>query len=263
MKNILLLSLLTLLTGCFYETEEKEFDCADKFSFDGIESAKEKRKTVYKVNLDGTKSVDEVYYLKACKVDACKPGFTMYSNVIGQIRIESSFPSYSNICLRTPNSCEKLKFKTQTYFFIGSPRADISHFYSYEADTTSPGCTEEPAGCSEGFSPDNSSEDPVCVATVTDCTEAELGAGGAAGTKTWDTETNMYGACNISSCKVDYSLVEGSCVSDSPEPVMGCMDSRAANYNPLATQEDMSCMCDGGVVYNPMTGCDEEPMGPF
>ena len=96
------------------------------------------------------------------------------------------------------------------------------------------------------------------------CTEEELtGIGAATGHKQFDSMTNDYGICQADTCIEGYSLGLGICNPDEGGgggDVYGCMDSRAANYNPSATVEDMSCVCGPGQMpWNPITGCEEMP----
>lgn len=51
------------------------------------------------------------------------------------------------------------------------------------------------------------------------------------------------------------SSTKDECVTNPPAEGMGCMDSRASNYNPEATQSDGSCECDGEAIYSEEFGC--------
>lgn len=49
--------------------------------------------------------------------------------------------------------------------------------------------------------------------------------------------------------------VSDECVTSPPLDILGCMDSRASNYNSQATQSDMSCECSNEAVYSEEFGC--------
>lgn len=101
-------------------------------------------------------------------------------------------------------------------------------------------------------------ETNLCVDAVIECPSEELPTFATAGTKTWS--GTSYDVCMATTCSPGYMVLGGSCapiiMPPPPMPVIGCTDPSAANYNPMATMNDMSCFCaDENIVWSLPIGC--------
>lgn len=197
----------------------------------------------------GSPRVTSVAISDACRYTACKEGYTKYDSSTGFA------------CVPNPPECKKIGSITKS-FNVFMP---LSQQYNL-VNSEDPSCVEEPFKCGIGYSVNSSDPDNLsCSQTEVPCTGEELeGLHAASGTKTFDTQENEYSACQIASCAVGYNQEANSCVpTNSPIGVLGCTDSRAENFNPLATENDNSCSCGvNQMPYNPMTGCMIAPPPP-
>lgn len=290
MKNLklpFLLSLMFVFTSCGYKDFYYKKDCHQKIDASekiGVAEALEtiKMTTLYAFGqvMNSTTKID-----KACEVVTCHHNYVKVSFDSKTYAKEnpsvSSLLSYDGekreICIPIAKKCPDpsnlyggfLGLDYSNVFSMGAALEIMSSEIieerpknmssldaaRYDLSVCEPG-GEEPGGCTEGFVYSESEE--VCVQTETSCTESELiGIGAATGYKVYDSGLGDYGICQALTCSEGYSLGMGICnpTIQPPTEVVGCMDNRAANFNPLATETDMSCVCEFGDIYNPIFGC--------
>lgn len=270
-KILLLLAMMHFLSACGTSTSEFVGPCEDSAAPKEEAAGKtggfqmfQRTVTLYfgKITKDETKSISSCSF-------SCLPGFQLESleisafskdNPSAASKLKNS--SDRNVCVPKTIPCPEggsasfLGIDLSRVF--GEPPAEA--LYSGLEAATYGECSqnnEEPSGCLEGYVAVG--ED--CLPLQASCTEEELTSIGAAtGHKVFNTFTNEYDLCQADSCLPDYTLGLGICNpdiggGDGPQDIYGCMDSRAANYDAAANVDDMSCVCDFDVIYNPIMGC--------
>ena len=75
--------------------------------------------------------------------------------------------------------------------------------------------------------------------------------------------TNWEGLENIYSDLISIVGPNGICCKDVPDPISGCMDETALNYNPQANTDDGSCEYPMKYRCSACEGCIEDINGPF
>ena len=279
-KILLLLVVSSFMTACSVNTSAVREDCINEFPANervGI--------------LQAYKIVEEtiITYFLSARVDikredktgcmmSCSPGFT--ASTLGVNKFKTDNPTLVSlledskdrqVCVPSRRPCLPSGFES----LLG---LDLNNVFSSSSESPLIGTLSGIdaavySGCSSGEGPTECLEGNVlntetnsCVPQEMSCTEEELnGIGAATGYKQFNTMTNSYDLCQALTCQSGYTLGLGICNPDEgggggPEPVYGCMDSRAANYNPLADTDDMSCVCGPlSMPYNPITGCEDMP----
>jgi hypothetical protein len=75
--------------------------------------------------------------------------------------------------------------------------------------------------------------------------------------------SNYEGLENLYSNLISIVGPNGICCKNVPDPISGCMDEEALNYNPEANIDDNSCEYSRKYRCSACEGCIEDPDGPF
>ena len=297
MKNLklpFLLSLMFVFTSCGYKNYSYSKTCNQKIHVTesiGVEEAIEKIKVTalyyFSQVVKSETTIETACHVTYCKSDYLKVSFDSkkYASENPSLSSLLSFDSEKrDICVPKLKRCPSVEYDRYASF-VGLDYSNVFSFMGEALEIESVSIIEdrpknmssldaanydlsvcesggedpEPEGCLEGFVYSETEES--CVQNETTCSPSELeGIGAATGYKVYNAGLGEYGICQALTCQEGYTLGLGICNPTTPEgpaEVFGCMDNRAANFNSLATDNDMSCVCEFGTIYNPIWGCSE------
>ena len=252
-KTILLSFLVLLTSGCRkYNQTTEEMNCLEpqnKFHesyYAGIAKATMTFSNVYSssVFLENW-SLESSDPKSSCIVKECNEGYILLGGD-------------SQMCVPKPTDCQFITIADNMSLVLNS----LSESFIYNIKDTVECQPVKQLECAADESI-NEGPTPSCVKTVIECSIDEITEGVLSGIKTFLPAESSYGSCQIEACSEGYRLESNVCIQNPPSVVIGCMDSRADNYNPIAVESDMSCTCSGNIIYNPVTGCTESMQIPF